>query len=90
MSGTPVRASRWCRGLGEARGRPSCLKLEEEEQVGEDLGGEFLAPRKKMKSSRCSSSASSDDAPARWRGFNGGGEGEAPPWLGVRERERVV
>jgi len=25
----------------------------------------------------------------RWRGFNGGGEGEAPPWLGV-ERERVT
>ena len=25
--------------------------------------------------------------PARWRGFNGEGEGEAPPWLRV---ERVV
>jgi len=41
-----------------------------------------------MKSRWCSSSASiSGDAPARRRGFNGGGEGEAPPWLGVRERE---
>jgi len=30
MSGTPAKASRWCRELGEARGRPSCLKLEEE------------------------------------------------------------
>ena len=37
MSGTPARASRWCRGLDEARGRPSCLKLEEEE---EEDGGE--------------------------------------------------
>jgi len=37
MVGTPARASRWCRGLGEARGRPSCLKLEEEE---EEDGGE--------------------------------------------------
>jgi len=48
-SATPARASRWWRGLGEARAHCSCLKLEEEEQVGEDLGGKFLAPRKKMK-----------------------------------------
>ena len=36
MSGTPARASRWCRGFGEARDRPSWLKLEEEEvKLGE-------------------------------------------------------
>ena len=52
------------------------------------MEGEAPSPRKKIKSRWCSSSASiSGDAPARRRGFNGGGEGEAPPWLGVRERE---
>ena len=44
MGGTPARASRWCRGLGEARGRPSCLKLEEEE---EEDGGEAWGSSKK-------------------------------------------
>ena len=34
MSGIPARASRWCIGLGEARSRPACLKLEEEEEEG--------------------------------------------------------
>ena len=52
--------------------------------------GKLLVPRKKMKSRWCSTSASFYGvAPARWRGFNGGGEDEAPPWLGV-ERERVT
>jgi len=43
----------------------------------------LLAPRKKIKLRWCSLSASiSGDAPARRRGFNGGGEGGgAPPWL---------
>ena len=37
-SATPKRASKWCRRLDEARARPSCLKLKEEEQVGKDFG----------------------------------------------------
>ena len=33
--------------------------------------------------SRRRSPASSGGAPARWRGFNGGEDGGAPPWLGA-------
>jgi len=48
---------------------------------------ELLAPRKKMKS-RCYSSPASISSVAlakirRSGGLNGGGEGGAPPWLGV-------
>ena len=52
--------------------------------------GKLLAPRKKMKSRWCSSSASiSGEAPARWRSFNGWRSGGASPWLGV-EREKFL
>jgi hypothetical protein len=49
MNGIPARDSRWHRGLGEARARFPCLKLEEEEGNGGGSLGKLLAPRKKMK-----------------------------------------
>jgi hypothetical protein len=52
--------------------------------------GKFLAPRKKMMSRGCSSSASISGilrrSSSEVEGFNGGGEDEATPWLGARER----
>ena len=51
--------------LGEAPSSKEENEVEAVQLVGVDL--------------RRRSSASSGDAPARWRGFNGGGEGEAPP-----------
>ena len=84
-SATPARASRWWRGLGEARARRSCLKLEEEEQVGEDLGETPCSKEEDEVEVVQLVGVDLRRPPTmlrRGEGFNGGGgAGEAPPRL---------
>ena len=86
--GETLTGIEWITGKGfkssgkawSSSGSSSLLGLEEEDEVEEEACWGSSSPRKKRRSGWCSSSASiSGDAPARRRGLNGGGEGEAPP-----------
>jgi len=90
--GETLTGVEWVTGKGfkssgkawSSSGSSSLLGLEEEDEVEEEACWGSSSPRKKMKSRWCSPSTSiSGDAPARWRGFKGGDDGGAPPWLGA-------
>jgi len=93
--GETLTGVEWVTGKGfklsgkawSSSGLSSLLGLEEENEVEEEAcWGSSPQGRRGDRGGavrRHRSLASSGGAPARWRGFNGGEDGGAPPWLGA-------